>query len=266
MAFSEVLGLFLALFVGISLGLLGSGGSILSVPILVYVLHVEPVLATAYSLFVVGSTALVGGFQKAKQHLVDFKKVVLFGIPTVLAVFITRFYVVPSIPNIIYINVNLSILKSVLILVVFAIVMIFASFKMILPLSDDNLHSVKNISYFKIISSALFIGAIAGFVGAGGGFLIIPALLFLTKTPMKLAVGTSLFIVAIQSLLGFLGDYNSFAFIDWELLIKFTLCAIVGLFVGNRISTSVSPNKLKVYFGYFILLMGIYIIVKEVAM
>ena len=266
MAFSEIFGLFLALFVGISLGLLGSGGSILSMPILVYVLQIEPVLATAYSLFVVGCTALVGGVQKAKQKLVDFQKVILFGIPTVLAVFATRFFVMPNIPNIIYFTSSISILKSVLVLMVFAIVMIFASFKMIRPIPIDEVNSTADNNYFKIIMSALLIGVIAGFVGAGGGFLIIPALLFLTNTPMKIAVGTSLFIVAIQSLLGFLGDYNSFILINWPLLLKFTGCAIIGLFIGNRISLHIAPNKLKVYFGYFILCMGIYIIIKEVVM
>jgi uncharacterized protein len=102
MEFSHLIGYILAVFVGITLGLIGSGGSILSVPILTYIMGVEPVLATAYSLFVVGTTALVGGIQKAQQQLVDFKKVVLFGIPTIIAVFLTRKFIVPSIPDVVW--------------------------------------------------------------------------------------------------------------------------------------------------------------------
>ena len=266
MVFSEVLSYFLALFVGISLGLIGSGGSILSVPIFVYVLHIEPVLATAYSLFVVGCTAFVGGIQKANQHLVDFKKVFLLGVPTVLAVFLTRLFLMPKIPNTINLTTSYSISKSILILVVFGLVMIFASLKMIRPIAATNLADTKAFQYPKIIGIALLIGTLAGFVGAGGGFLIIPALLFLANTPMKTAIGTSLFIVATQSLLGFLGDYNSFALLDWSILLKFTTSSVVGLFIGNKISKRVNANNLKTSFGYFVLFTGICIVVKELVL
>jgi len=135
MDFFQLIGYFLAVLVGISLGLIGSGGSILSVPILVYILKVEPVLATAYSLFIVGVTALVGGIQKARQKLVDFKKVLLFGIPTILAVFITRKYIVPTIPDVLFSTPSFSVTKSVFIMILFAIVMIFASIRMIKPIT-----------------------------------------------------------------------------------------------------------------------------------
>ena len=258
-----LLAYFLALFVGISLGLIGSGGSILSVPILVYILHIEPVLATAYSLFVVGSTALVGGVQKSAQNLVDFKKVFLFGIPTVCGVFLMRFFVVPKIPNTIYFTTSFSASKSILILIVFAIVMVFAALRMIVPLKVNPNQDVA-VSYPKIALQGLLIGCLAGFVGAGGGFLIIPALLLYAKTPMKIAIGTSLFIVAFQSLLGFLGDFESYQKMNWSLLLKFTSCAIIGLFIGNAIAKKIDGEKLKKGFGYFVLLMGIYIIIKEI--
>ncbi len=263
---NQFIAFFLALFVGVSLGLVGSGGSILSVPILVYVLHIEPVLATSYSLFIVGSTALFGGFQKAKQQLVDFKKVFLFGIPTVLSVFITRILLVPKIPKTIVINSNFSIFKSMLILIFFAIVMIFAALKMIRPVKDKIDKNDLKLNYYKIFFNGIFIGFIAGLVGAGGGFLIVPALIFLAKTPIKIAIGTSLFIVAIQSLIGFLGDYHNFNVLDWSLLLKFTFCTIIGLLVGNLISKKVSGEKLKVGFGYFVLFIGIFIFFKEVFM
>ena len=264
MEFHYILGYFLAVLVGISLGLIGSGGSILSVPILVYIMKIEPVIATAYSLFIVGSTALIGGIQKAREKLVDFKKVFLFGIPTVITVFITRLFLLPRIPKTIFLG-DFFILKSNLIMIVFAIVMLFASIRMIKPIKNNVNTNTTKINYFRISLQGIFIGLIAGFVGAGGGFLIIPALLFLLKTPMKMAVGTSLFIVASQSLIGFVGDLNtSSTLINWKLLFIFTSLSVVGFFIGNVISKKISGEKLKTGFGYFVLAMAIYIISKEV--
>ncbi len=263
MEISHIVGYVLAVFVGITLGLIGSGGSILSVPILVYVMNVAPTLATAYSLFIVGTTALVGGFQKAKQKLVDYKKVVLFGIPTVITVFITRKFLVPLIPNTINIDGDFLIRKEVLIMLVFAIVMIFASIRMIRPFKVAIINENDKLNYFKIVLQGIFIGLVAGFVGAGGGFLIIPALVFMAKTPMKMAVGTSLFIIAIQSLIGFLGDISAEQIIDWKLILIFTSLSIVGIFIGNVLSKKIKEDKLKIGFGWFVLLMGIYIVIKE---
>lgn len=263
MEINQIIGYILAVFVGITLGLIGSGGSILSVPILVYVMGVEPILATAYSLFVVGTTALFGGVQKAKQKLVDFKKVLLFGIPTILSVFITRKIIVPSIPNTIFSSSSFTLQKSVLIMIIFAVVMIFASVRMIRPLKKEIINDDSKLNYVAIFFQGLLIGLVAGFVGAGGGFLIIPALLFLAKTPMKMAVGTSLFIVSVQSLIGFIGDIRPDQPINWNLILIFTLCSIVGVFIGNYLSNKFSGEKLKTGFGWFVLAMGIYIIIKE---
>ena len=263
MEVSQMIGYFLAILVGITLGLIGSGGSILSVPILVYVMSIEPTLATAYSLFVVGTTALIGGMQKAKEKLVDFHKVLLFGIPTILAVFITRKFIVPALPEIIFSTSFFTLQKSVLIMIVFAIVMIIASVRMIKPIQEKKSTENHKLNYFQIFLQGIFIGFVAGFVGAGGGFLIIPALLFLTRTPMKIAVGTSLFIIATQSLIGFLGDVSSNQIIDWKLLLPFTLFSVIGIFIGNFLSKKIDGNKLKVVFGWFVLCTGIYIIFKE---
>lgn len=262
---NDFIGYALAVLVGISLGLIGSGGSILSVPILVYIMKVEPVLATAYSLFTVGITALVGGLQKAKQQAVDFKKVLFFGMPTVVSVFITRKFIVPNIPEKITVLENYSIQKSVLIMIVFAIVMLFASIKMIQPISVVTpAEKQKKPQNFKIVILALFIGLVAGFVGAGGGFLIIPVLVFYTDVSMKKAIGTSLFIIAMQSLLGFTGDLQSHLQIHWNVLLTFTTSSVIGIFVGNYLSKNTSGEKLKTSFGWFVLSMGIYIFVKEI--
>ena len=266
MEFNQIIGYILAVVVGITLGLIGSGGSILSVPILVYIMGIEPILATAYSLFIVGATALVGGFQKARNKLVDFKKVLLFGIPTIIAVFFTRRIIVPKIPEEVFYFGGLTLHKSTFIMLLFAVVMIIASIRMLQPLKDDTTNKVISLNYFKIIINGLFIGLIAGLVGAGGGFLIIPALVFLAKTPMKIAVGTSLFIVATQSLIGFLGDIRPDQIIDWQFLLIFTGFSVVGIFIGNAISKVVSGEKLKASFGWMVLLMGIYILLKELVL
>ena len=266
MELSQVIGYILAVFVGMTLGMLGSGGSILSVPILVYVMGIEPSLATAYSLFVIGTTSLVGGIHKAKQRLVDFYKVILFGIPAVISVFVTRKMLVPTIPNIIFSTEYFTLTKSILIMVVFAFVMIFASVRMIKPFKEKIVTDNEKLNYYKIVVLGICIGLISGFVGAGGGFLIVPTLLFFAKTPMKMAVGTSLFIVAAQSLIGFTGDIMSEQIIDWELLRFFTLASILGIFIGNFISKKVEDEKLKTSFGWFVLSMGIYIIIRELFM
>lgn len=263
MEISQFIGYILAVFVGMTLGMLGSGGSILSVPILVYVMGIEPTLATAYSLFVIGTTSLVGGIHKAKQQLVDFYKVILFGIPAILSVFVTRKILVPRIPDVIFSTENFTLTKSVLIMVVFAFVMIFASVRMIKPLKEKIVIEEVQLNYFKIALMGILIGLISGFVGAGGGFLIVPTLLFFAKTPMKMAVGTSLFIVSAQSLIGFTGDIMSNQIIDWKLLEYFTLASIIGILIGNFISKKVEDNKLKTSFGWFVLAMGIYIIIRE---
>ena len=264
MEISQMIGYILAVFVGMTLGMLGSGGSILSVPILVYVMGIEPTLATAYSLFVIGTTSLVGGIHKAKQSLVDFNKVVLFGIPAVISVFITRKVLVPKIPEIIFWSAEFTLSKSILIMVVFAIVMIFASVRMIKPLKEKKVSDNEKLNYIKIVLLGICIGLISGFVGAGGGFLIVPTLLFFANTSMKKAVGTSLFIVALQSLIGFTGDIMSDQIIDWKLLQFFTFASVFGIFIGNFISKKVAEDKLKTGFGGFVLTMGIYIIIREI--
>jgi len=234
----EILGYALAAIVGVSLGLIGSGGSILTVPILVYVMAVNPVLATAYSLFIVGSTALVGGVQSAIQKRVDFKTVFIFGIPSIAAVYATRMWLVPLIPNELFSIGSLVITKSIALMLLFAAVMIVASVTMIRPgknkETDEN--TPLSYNYPMILLEGTVVGILTGLVGAGGGFLIIPALVLLARMPMKLAVGTSLFIIAAKSLIGFIGDLQGSQVIEWKLLGGFTVFAVIGIFIGIVLS------------------------------
>lgn len=262
MSFSELAGYFLAIFVGISLGMFGSGGSILSVPILVYVFNVPPVFATAYSLFIVGSTALIGTVQKIAQKLVDFKTALLLGLPAIVSVFITRKFIVAGIPNTIRWENGFVIQKSIAIMVTFAIVMMIAAVRMILSRPSESASS-KDKSPILIILFGVLIGLVAGFTGAGGGFLIVPVLLYFTNLPMSKAVATSLFIVAIQSLIGFSGDLYNQIFMDWNLILGFTLCAIFGIYIGNMLAKKTPADNLRRYFGWFILIVGIYTVTRE---
>lgn len=260
-----VSGYFLALLVGVSLGLIGSGGSILTVPILVYILTVNPVLATAYSLFVVGSTALVGGLRNAFQKNVDFSIVWVFGIPSLIAAYLVRAFVIPAIPDVVFSVSSFIITKSLLLMVLFAVVMLTASVRMIRSGQTGALAANVEISYTKLVVLGVFIGVLAGAVGAGGGFLIIPALVFIAHMPMKKAVGTSLFIIAIQSLAGFMGDVGQ-AEINWSFLLLFSLMSVIGIFIGIGLSKKIPGESLKKGFGWFVLAMGIYILLKEIFM
>ncbi len=261
----EILGYLLAMLVGVSLGLIGSGGSILTVPILVYVMGVNPVLATAYSLFIVGSTALVGGVQSALQKKVDFKTVLIFGIPSIAAVYATRLWLVPVIPDVIFSTGSFVFTKPIALMILFAIVMILASYSMIKPSKNKAVEEHEKITYNypMILLEGAVVGVLTGLVGAGGGFLIIPALVLLARMPMKLAVGTSLFIIAVKSLIGFIGDIQGSEVIDWKLLGVFTGFAVAGIFIGILLSKKIHGNHLKKGFGWFVLIMGIYIIIKE---
>jgi len=258
----ELVGYLASVFIGLVLGLLGGGGSILSIPILVYLFHIDPVRASAYSLFIVGTTSLVGAIPKHRLHLVHFRTGFLFGLPSIAGIFITRKWIVPAIPDIIFHSADITISKRLLLLGVFAVLMVLAAIPMIRARKDITSDS-KRFRTFLVIVEGSLIGFLTGLVGAGGGFLIIPALVFLTGLPFKTAVGTSLFIIGINSLLGFAGDLINYA-MDWPFLLTITSLAIVGILIGNRFSRSIPAIQLRKAFGWMTLLMGFYMLYREV--
>lgn len=261
----ELLGYIASIFMGLSLGLIGGGGSILTVPILVYLFSINPVLATAYSLFIVGLTALVGGASYLKRGDVDLKTGFIFAIPSFIGVYLTRAYVIPHLPDPVFRIGELGISKSLLIMGVFAVLMVLASVSMIRTKKqkETTTHLSGGQKFLLISAEGLIVGAITGFVGAGGGFLIIPALVVLVGMPMKIAVGTSLFIIAAKSLIGFVGDIQHQANIDWKLLFTIAGIAIVGLFIGMKFHSKIPEKSLKKGFGYFVLLMGAFILFDQ---
>ena len=262
----QILGYFASLLIGISLGMIGGGGSILTVPVLVYMFGISPVLSTSYSLFVVGSTSLVGAFNNYRKGFVNIKTALLFGLSSITTVFLTRKFLIPHIPQTLGSIGNFKITQSLVIMVLFAILMVAASLSMIKSKKEETNNIIvenKKINLPKLLSYGIAIGLATGFLGAGGGFLLIPTLVLLVKLPMKEAIGTSLFIIALNSLIGFTGDLGHFT-IDWFFLFKITCIAIAGIFIGGFISKKISGDKLKKGFGWFVLVMGMYIIIKEV--
>jgi uncharacterized membrane protein YfcA len=259
----EIIGYFASLLIGISLGLIGGGGSILTVPVSVYLFKVEPITATAYSLFIVGATSLVGAFPKYKKGEINIKTAIVFGIPSILSVYSTRAFIVPAIPNEIFTLGSFVATKAFMTMLLFALLMVFASVSMIRSkkqVVDEEGEQVFN--YPMILLEGTVVGLITGLVGSGGGFLIIPALVLFSKLPMKQAIGTSLLIIAAKSLIGFTGDLGHQS-INWNLLLSITVLAITGIFIGNAMGNKIAADKLKKGFGWFVLIMGIYIIFRE---
>jgi uncharacterized membrane protein YfcA len=329
-----IAGYIAAVVIGFTLGLIGGGGSILTVPVLVYLLHINPVLATAYSLFVVGVSSTVGAFNYMKKGLLNYKTAIIFAVPSFIAVFLTRKFLVPAIPEQLFSIGQLDITTEVLFILILILAMIFVSLlslnkifqgnkkhiktfllvtpaaimvflvrQFLIPRIPDNLIVIGDFTlsrgtgimlffalimllaglsmirkkksseddkeptgiiynYPMIVVEGATIGTITGIVGAGGGFLIIPALVLLARLPMKMAIGTSLLIIAVKSLAGFLGDLSNQS-IDWVFLLSFTGLAIIGIFIGTYSSRFIDNQKLKKGFGWFVLIMSVYIILKE---
>lgn len=256
----EILGYVGALFIGLVLGLTGGGGSILTVPILVYLMSINPVTATAYSLFIVGTTSTFGAIQNYRKNLVDIKNGFIFAIPSFIAVYLTRKYIVPEIPKVI-IESPFLITKDTFLMLFFAVIMVFGALS-VLKKKSQNTNSEEKRNLILIGIQTFSIGIIIGLVGAGGGFLIIPSLILFAKLPMRKAVGTSLFIIAMNSLVGFIGDVQNLE-IDWLFLLTFSAISVVGIFIGMYLTKYTNESQLKKIFAYFVLVMAAIILLKE---
>lgn len=254
----ELLGYAGAAVIGISLGLLGGGGAILAVPLFVYFFALPPSQATTYSLFVVGISSLIGFVRSFREDQVDLKSGVLFAVPSFLGVLLVRRWLLPRIPSQ-WMWGEIVFNKEVVILSSFALVMLLASLAMLLPAKKKD--RAKGSQLFAV--QALGVGAITGFVGAGGGFLIVPALVKMSGLGMRVAVGTSLGIIAANSLLGFFGDVFAGSHLDLGLLMKTSLLAVSGIFVGSYWGQRTSEAKLKPAFGFFVLVLGCVIILQQ---
>lgn len=260
------IGLFLAGCIGISLGMLGGGGSILAVPILIYVMGVPIKAAIAMSLMIVGTVSLVGAIPHWRAGHLNLRNAMTFGATTMLGAFLGA-KAAATLP---FITGTRQLLLFAGLMLMAAVLMIRSSFKSSLASSSSHAQPQTKVQavtsplwhWFKITLSGLGVGLLTGLVGVGGGFAIVPALVLLLKTPMKEAVGTSLLIIAMNSGIGFLGYFGHVA-LDWILMFEFMFVAGLGILAGTYLSQFVPANQLQKGFGFFLLLMSAFILFEN---
>jgi len=264
-----MLGYFGAILMGVSLGIMGAGGSILTVPVFVYLFKIPAALATGLSLFVVGTVSAAGTWGYVQRHQVKLKTALLFSLPAVGTVFWCRRVLVPGLPDILFKYQEIILSKNTFIMVLFALVMVVAAIGMIRPPKKGQPKSCDSsakspIPFLKVMVLGALVGLVSGLVGAGGGFLIVPSLVLLANLEMKSAVGTSLLVIAINSGVGFFGEMQQGTEIPWNFLLVFTGLAMAGMFLGSLFSKKISGNTLKPAFGWFVLVMSAVILVQEI--
>ncbi|WAC13445.1 sulfite exporter TauE/SafE family protein [Dyadobacter pollutisoli] len=260
----EIVAYIASVLIGVSLGLIGGGGSILTVPVLVYMFGISPLISTSYSLFIVGSTSLVGAYSNYRKGAVKIKTALLFGSTSITTVFFTRRFVIPMIPKDLFKIGQFQVTEPILTMILFAVLMVAASVGMIRSKERKPgcLECDLKGNIIRMLLSGMGIGLTTGVLGAGGGFLLIPTLVLVLGMPMKEAVGTSLLIIALNSLIGFVGDLGHFL-IDWVFLLQITAIAMAGILIGGAVAKRVDAASLKKGFGWFVLMMGIYILSTE---
>ena len=265
MSLPEIIGYIGALFIGLVMGLTGSGGSILSIPILAYLYHFDEKTATAYSLFIVGVTALSGSVRGMLEKMVSYKAVLFLGIPAIIGVLTMRRLVVPVLPDVLFHIGNFDFTRRMLMFGLFSILLFIAAYSM-LNKSRVTLSNRTNQDFVfhpLIVTEGLFLGFFMGLIGAGGGFLIVPALMLISKLHIKKAMATSLVIVSLNSLIGFFfGDFRNME-INWEFLIGFSIVSFLGILLGGFLAKRTNSVKLKEYFAYFIIAMGVFMFIME---
>lgn len=249
-----LIGYLLATCAGIAFGMLGAGGAILTVPVLVYIFSLTPIVATTYSLLVVGLSAGWATAINLKRGLIDWKIALQFAVPSGFAVFVVRNFIWPLIPNQIF-----TISKDELLMLLFAGVMTFSAKNMLKP--QASLKIDRNSR--NIILSALIAGALTGLLGVSGGLVIVPTLHLVIGLTMAQAVATSLSIIAFNASLGFVLDMSRGASIDWSFAAIYLACTFLGVYLGSRLGYLISQTKLRRSFAFFIIIVSVLILIRE---
>lgn len=264
MSGQELVGYAAAIVVGLVIGLAGGGGSILTVPIFVYIFSVPTLLATTYSLFVVGSTSMIGSINHIYKKRVDLRVTLAFALPSFVSVYLTRRLLIPALPDPLFSFDGFVLSKGNAILYFFVFVMIIAARAMIKSDRPEEGEAPDgNPRYGSLALDGLAVGMLTGTIGAGGGFIIVPMLVLLAGLPIHRAVATSVLIIAMNSFIGFMGDIHHTE-LDWNFLLPFTGLSIAGIFLGMYLARFIAPDKLKKGFGWFVLAVAGYVIFKEI--
>lgn len=253
-----LLGYASALLMGLLLGLLGGGGSIFGVPILVYFFGLSPAVATGYALCVVGLTAFSGAFLYMRKGALDLRVLLRFAGPALPMVWFVRGYVVPSMPDVFW-----GVRKDTFLLVFFACVMMLSAYMMLRKKHITEKSEVVEASWLRMFLASVSVGALTGFAGAGGGFLITPALLAFFNLPMHRAVATSLGVIACNAGIGFVADLYAGLAVDLRFLAGFLTVTLLGMALGVRINPHVSVARLKALFGWIAFSVGFFMLVRE---
>lgn len=228
-----VLALFLALGIGVSLGLLGSGGSIITLPVLVYAAKVPASQAVTMSLAVVGGTTLVASTLNARSGQIHVKAALLFSVTGVIGA-----------------------------LLIFAGLMIVVGLLMFRPRADRGVDAKAECHWVSCTATGFFVGFLTGFLGVGGGFLIVPALLFLARIPLKRAIATSLVVITVTSGAGLIGHLRRTHF-DWRIAGIFLALAIVGMLAGRKFASHLETERLRYWFAWFVLVVAVFVIAEN---
>lgn len=257
----EIIGFIVTIFIGLLVGLFGGGGSILTVPVLVYLFSFPATLSTTYSLALVSITSLIAAAPHIVQKKLAFKKILQFGIPSMLALYTVRSYVLPAIPET-FTLLGFEIEKNLFLMLFFSVLMLTSGFFMIKQKKNNPDCFDCPYNHFVLMIAGLFEGIITGIVGAGGGFIIVPVLMIFGKLSLKQAVANSLFIIGVKSFIGFLGSHDIVE-LDFYFLAKILVIALVGMYFGIRLNKKLDAKQLKPIFGYFVMIMGFIILIKE---
>ncbi|WP_282637927.1 sulfite exporter TauE/SafE family protein [Sphingobacterium thalpophilum] len=259
-----VIGFLLAILVGLSMGLMGSGGSILTLPIFVYLFRIEPQYALDYSLFSIGALAIIGSITPLIKKEIDLHITTVFLVPSILSVYLTKRYLLPAIPQQVDFD-NTFISRNHIIMLLFAFVILLSAVAMISrkrQTAASTAH-MNIVQVSKAIASGLLVGLITGLVGAGGGFIIVPSLVLLLGIPLKQAISTSLLIIGLNASFGLMANYHFWAHMNWPILVIFTLITLIGLQLGNKWKGRLDTMRLQGMFAYFLISIAVLILVFE---
>ncbi|GIV26322.1 MAG: UPF0721 transmembrane protein [Bacteroidia bacterium] len=261
------IGYILGILIGVVLGLFGAGGAIIAFPVLVYFMGINPETAGMYSLIIVGIASLTGVIKQVRNSLIDFNKALKFILPVLINFYVVKYLILPSIPDIIYSIQSVVIRKNHLIMLLFVVVLSVIIVNMLKGLNNNEStenSTTNNTNFFQYLLKTSFVGILAATIGAGGGFIIVPALIKIYNMPIKNATATSLLIIFINALFGTIINFSSFESQHITTILLFSLLSILGIFIGTYLNNITNAIVLKKSYAYFLIIVLISTLTTEI--